>query len=157
MYVLWNHFSIFSLKFNEIQLEESLWHFRMSLLKTCSATRCSYKCTVNPHWIHVSRESSGEMKLCLSSKIIMWSSVPQTVRFFVMENVWELSSGGKRNSGGNPKSIWVLCVCIRVRSAVHVWDAHEVLTSWIRFYSFTSEQENLTSFILNTIYTKSAN
>lgn len=40
-----------------------------------------YKCTVNPSWIHVSRESFGEMKLCLSSKIITRHSVPQTVHF----------------------------------------------------------------------------
>lgn len=74
-------FSIFSLRFCEIRLEQSLWHFRMSLLKACPATRCSYKCTVNPHWIHVSRESFGEMKLCPVSKIIMWYSVPRTVHF----------------------------------------------------------------------------
>lgn len=90
------HFSIFfSLKFNEIQLEQSLWHLTMSLLKACPATRCSYKCTVNPHWIRVSRESFCEMKLCPGSKIIMVYSVPQTDSTFswwknVLELFWEV-------------------------------------------------------------------
>lgn len=75
------HFQHFFFSLDAIQLQQSLWHFRMCLLKACPATRCSYKCTVNPHWIHVSGESFREMKLHLGSKIIMWYSVPQTVHF----------------------------------------------------------------------------
>lgn len=50
-----------------------------SLLKACPATRRSYKCAVNSCRIRASRESFCEMKLCLSSEIIMWYRVPQTV------------------------------------------------------------------------------
>lgn len=114
------HFSIFPLRFNEVQLGQSLWHFRMSLLKACPATRCSYKCTVNPHWIHVSRESFGEMKLCLSSKIIMWYSVPQTVHFPDGKCV-RIFLGGTQKSDyrSNPSRI-----CFFVCVQLFVWVAH---------------------------------
>lgn len=106
MYVLKTH--IFS---PQNQLQQSLWHFRMSLLKACPATRCSYKCL-----------SILIGFMCQGSRFMKWNYVSArksscgTVShrrcIFVMKNVLELFLRAKKESRGKPSRTWSMHVCV---------------------------------------------
>lgn len=109
----------------------------MCLLKACPATRCTYICTVNPHWIHVSRG------------VLLWNEItsrlqnhhvvrcPTDGQLSWWKNTLELLSWGGEKTRAEVIQVW-FGSCVRVRECVGC-----AYRPWVRQSCFTSEEELL--------------